>query len=142
MNKRRRISSNESVQEDWWSLFGYFIGHVILSSSPTTSSSSTMNTVQYLKEYTCTKLPVIMMNIGNNNNNNYNTNSNMKNLLLCGIAASVIDEVGEYTILDGLLLDDIDSNNNMNNNVEEDINSQSSRPSVGDIVDLLLMDAG
>jgi hypothetical protein len=44
--------------------------------------------------------------------------------------------------LDGLLLDDIDSNNNMNNNVEEDINSQSSRPSVGDIVDLLLMDAG
>ena len=142
MNKRRRISSNESVQEDWWSLFGYFIGHVILSSSPTTSSSSTMNTVQYLKEYTCTKLPIIMSNIGSNNNNNYKTNSNMKNLLLCGIAASVIDEVGEYTILDGLLLDDIDSNNNMNNNVEEDINSQSSRPSVGDIVDLLLMDAG
>jgi hypothetical protein len=144
MNKRRRISSNESDEEDWWSIFGYYIGHVILSSSPTTSCS-TMNKVQYLKEYTCTKLPVIMMNIGNNNKNNYNynTNSHMKNLLLCGIAASVIDEVGEYTILDGLLLDDIDnSNNNMNNNVEEDITSQSSRPSVGDIVDLLLMDAG
>jgi hypothetical protein len=99
-----------------------------------------MNTVQYLKEYTCTKLPIIMSNIGINNNNNYNTNSNMKKLLLCGIAASVIDEVGEYTILDGLLLDDIDSNN-MNNDIE-DISSRSSRSSVGDIVDLLLMDAG
>jgi hypothetical protein len=138
-NKRRRISNNETGN-DWWSLFGYFIGHVTLSSSSSSSAltNTINNKVQYLKEYICTKLPIMLMNIGSTNNY---YNSNMKNSLLCGIVASVIDEIGEWTIMDGSILDeiDVDSNNNM-----YDVNDISfrSRPSVGDIVELLLMDAG
>jgi len=134
-NKRRRISNNETGK-DWWSLFGYFIGHVTLSSSSSASTNTINDKVQYLKEYICTKLPIMMMNLGSTNNY---YNSNMKNSLLCGIVASVIDEIGEWTILDGSILDDIDNNNNMYD--VNDISSRS-RPSVGDIVELLLMDAG
>jgi hypothetical protein len=140
-NKRRRISSNnEKTGKDWWSLFGYFIGHVTLSSSsPSTALTNTINNkVQYLKEYICTKLPIMLMNIGSTNNYD---NSNMKNSLLSGIVASVIDEIGEWTIMDCSILDEIDIDNNNNMYDVNDISSRS-RPSVGDIVELLLMDAG
>ena len=137
-NKRRRISNNETGN-DWWSLFGYFIGHVTLSSSSSSALTNTIyNKVQYLKEHICTKLPIMLMNIGSTNNY---YNSNMKNSLLCGIVASVIDEIGEWTIMDGSILDEIDVDNKNNMYDVNDISFRS-RPSVGDIVELLLMDAG
>jgi hypothetical protein len=111
----------------WLPLFGYVVAYSFLS-----WPISTLNTdekIRFLKGEICDSLPAVM-GMGNFD---YNT----KNSLLSGVLACVVDELGDWIVLDGLELGDDDSLRG--DGMHEEL---CARASVSDIVDLLLVDAG
>lgn len=137
-NKRRRrnhsralLIGGETKSIEWLPLFGYLVAYAFLTSP--INALTTEEKIKFLKENICASLPS-MLNIGNFD---YDT----KNSLLSGIIACVIDELGEWIVLDGLVLGD-DAGACLR---EERMNEESCarfRASVGEVVDLLLVDAG
>ncbi len=137
-NKRRRSNHSEALfvggetkSIEWLPLFGYLVAYSFLSSPINTLT--TEEKIKFLKRNICTSLPS-MMNIGNFD---YGT----KNSLSSGILACVIDELGEWIVLDGLKLSDDAGVCLREDKTNEEFCAQF-RASVGEVTDLLLVDAG
>jgi len=137
-NKRRRNNHSEALfvggetkSIEWLPLFGYLVAYAFLSSPINTLT--TEEKFKFLKENICTSLPS-MMNIGNFD---YDT----KNSLLSGIIACVIDELGEWIVVNSLELGDDDRVCLREERMNEDFCARF-RVSVGVVVDVLLVDTG
>jgi len=145
-NKRRRnndgtrrcFEQTSSIlqrgEEDggWWPLFGYAIAYAFLSSSSNQNLSITVEQkMVYLKERIFSSLPDMM---------NMPDFDCQKSALWSGMAACVLDEVGEWIVLDGLVLGEAEDGGGreearMNAEVCDRLRSE-----VGPIVDLLRED--
>ncbi len=121
------LVSGEPKSIAWLPLFGYVVAFSFLSWP--NSTLSTDEKIRFLKDKIYDSLPA-MMGMGNFD---YNT----KNSLLSGVIACVVDELGEWIVLDGLELGDDDSLKR--DKMHEEL---CARASVREIVDLLLVDAG
>ena len=157
-NKRRRSNSSgpakpryfksdyggnkkDESKNEWLPLLGYAIGHAFLS-NPFPPFSPNNNVVAekllYLQSSIIPTLPS-MMAIGNFD---YDT----KNSLLGGILGCVLDLVGEWIVVDGLWLDELEGGGQgmAGNGGDEDTDDtggyEKSRASVAQIVDILLTD--
>ena len=117
---------SESKNNDWWPLLGYVITYAFLSSTPN-NELTTQQKVVYLKDNILDSLPS-MMNIPN-------FNYSIKNSLLSGVIACVLDELGEWIVLDGLVLGDSEEGVSSGEG-----GSDQQRASVDQVVDLLLVD--
>jgi len=133
-NKRRRsntskslsINSNKSKKnENWYPLLGYAITYAFLSCN---NGMTVQEKISHLKTNILDSLPY-MLGIPNFD---YNT----KHLLCSGIVGCVLDEVGEWIVLDGLVLGE---EGGINGNEEEENNKQW-RASVSQVVELLTVD--
>ena len=137
-NKRRRNNHSDALfvigktkSIEWLPLFGYLVAYTLLSSPITTLT--TEEKIKFLKGNICTSLPS-MMNIGN-------FDYDIKNSLLSGIVACVIDELGEWIVMDSSELGDDDGACLREERMNEEFCARF-RVSVGGVIDLLLVDTG
>ena len=125
-SERNRLGG-EKKNTDWWPLLGYTIAHAFLSSN---NFMTTQQMIHYLKENIVESLPT-MLGIANFD---YNT----RNSLLSGILASILDKVGEWTVLDALVLSEMENLGSGEARINEEVCDRL-RADVGQIVDLLLV---
>ena len=135
-NKRRRSNtskslsinaSNNSKNENWYPLLGYAITYAFLSCN---NCMTVQQKISHLKSNILDSLPY-MLGIPNFD---YNT----KHLLCSGIFGCVLDEVGEWIVLDGLVLGE--GGGGIINGNEEEENNKQWRASVSQVVELLTVD--
>lgn len=139
-NKRRRSNNSkalrlggdgsESKNNDWWPLLGYAITYAFLSTP--NNDMTTQQKFVYLKDNILDSLPS-MMNIPN-------FDYNIKKSLLSGVMACVLDELGEWIVLDGLVLGDSEEEVSLGEGEMNDGICDQQRASVDQVVDLLLVD--
>jgi len=136
-NKRRRSNTSKSLSinnsnnskknENWYPLLGYTITYAFLSCN---NGMTVQEKISHLKNNILDSLPY-MLGIPNFD---YNT----KHLLCSGIVGCVLDEVGEWIVLDGLVLGE--EGGGIINGNDEDENNKQWRASVSQVVELLTVD--
>jgi len=136
-NKRRRSNTSKSLSinasynskknENWYPLLGYAITYAFLSCN---NNMTVQEKISHLRTNLLDSLPY-MLGIPNFD---YNT----KHLLCSGIVGCVLDEVGEWIVLDGLVLGD-EGGDIISGNDEEENNKQW-RASVSQVAELLTVD--
>ncbi|KAL9184732.1 hypothetical protein ACHAXT_012702 [Thalassiosira profunda] len=136
------IGGGMKKNTDWYPLLGYAVARAFLHSSFRSSGAGATvdQKMKYLKEHIAPSLPRAL-NIGQ-----YDCDA--KHALLAGVAACVVDEVGEWTVLDGLVLGELEEEKEAGRrgggrDAEDEMNAdvcERMRAEVGSIVDVLLVE--